>query len=223
MQVYSFQSCEELVESIRTLKKLYIAVNSDKIVSSDNHLINLINNNIGYTDGIGAVWALQQKGLKSTVKISGSDLWLNVLTKLYESHSFYFIGGSQYVIEKVISKVKENFPGIKIAGWRNGFIHPDEKRLLLDQIKLSKPDIIFVAMGSPRQELFMEEIFKVHETSMLGLGGSFDVYAGIKKRAPAFFLRLNLEFLYRYLFNNIKWNRIISDFKFFLLLIFRKL
>ena len=215
LNVYSFNSSEDLVACIESSKKIYVARNSDKIVFSDTHLKKIINANIGYTDGIGAVWALRQKGLKSTIKISGSDLWINVLNKLYKSHSFYFIGGSQLVIEKVILKIQENFPNIRIAGWRNGYFTPEQKESILEDIENTNPDIIFVAMGSPKQELFMQEIFVRYKASLLGLGGSFDIYAGIKKRAPRIFLKLNIEFLYRYLFNNIKWHRIMSDFKFF--------
>ena len=108
------------------------------------------------------------------------------------------MGSKQEVIEATVEKLKREYPGIDIAGYRNGYIKTDdEKRRLLDDIATLKPDVVFVAMGSPKQELLMEEMFERHPAIYQGLGGSFDVYTGNVKRAPRWWIDHNLEFAYR--------------------------
>lgn len=83
-------------------------------------------------------------------------------------------------------------------GYRNGYIKTDEERAaLVDDIARQKPDVVFVAMGSPKQELLMEEIQQRHSAIFQGLGGSFDVYTGHVERAPEWWVKHNLEWAYR--------------------------
>lgn len=89
------------------------------------------------------------------------------------------VGSKQPVIEKTISRLKEDFPGIQITGYRNGYIQTEtEQEELIEDIKTKQPDVIFVAMGSPKQELLMEKMYQAHPAIYQGLGGSFDVYTG---------------------------------------------
>ena len=102
------------------------------------------------------------------------------------------------MIEKTITRLKEDFKGIQIVGYRNGYIKTDkEKQDLIADIVDKKPDVVFVAMGSPKQELLMEEMNKRHRAIYQGLGGSFDVYTGHVERAPKWWVEHNLEFAYR--------------------------
>tara|TARA_B110000902_G_scaffold262288_1_gene338839 strand:+ start:483 stop:1109 length:627 start_codon:yes stop_codon:yes gene_type:complete len=205
-------------------KKALIAINSDKITYADSRLRNIIDSHIGYTDGIGAVWALRQKGVQNVIKISGSELWLAFIKKYYSEKSVYLIGADSTTIQEVVEKLHREFVGINIVGYRDGYLKDSaEQTLLLQDISKVRPDIIFVAMGSPRQEYLMEDIYRIYPTLMLGLGGSFDIYAGRKRRAPELIIKMNLEFLYRYIFSGVKLKRIIVDFRFFVLLISRKL
>lgn len=108
------------------------------------------------------------------------------------------VGGRQEVIESTVEKLQKEFPGINIANYRNGYIKTDmEKQELIADIVIRKPDVVFVAMGSPKQELLMEEMFQQHIAIYQGLGGSFDVYTGSVKRAPKWWIDHNLEFAYR--------------------------
>lgn len=135
---------------------------------------------------------------KRAVKIAGCELWLKIIAAKYKTASFYLVGSKQKVIEKTVEQLKSDFPGIKIAGYRNGYIRSDdEKRQLVDDIASKKPDVVFVAMGSPKQELLMEEMQQKHPAIYQGLGGSFDVYTGNVKRAPKWWVDHNLEFAYR--------------------------
>lgn len=198
VNVYAPCSRKELIEYAFAHKKILVAINAEKILHATKHSRSIINRNLGYPDGIGAVWALQKKGHKSAVKIPGCELWLDILAKYYKSKSFYLIGGQQEIIDATITKLKAQFKGINICNFRNGYVKSQkEEEELVEDIKKHQPDVIFVAMGSPKQELLMERMQKQYNALYQGLGGSFDVYTGAVKRAPAWWVRNNLEWTYR--------------------------
>ncbi|MDA9045006.1 WecB/TagA/CpsF family glycosyltransferase [Gammaproteobacteria bacterium] len=206
LQIYPFKSSYELMDFIEDKKTILIAVNAEKIISKQQDIKKIINKNIGYPDGYGAVLALKSKGIHSR-KIAGCELWLEIIEKNLNKN-FYFIGSTDEVLNKCIQKLKKNYAGIRIAGYRNGFLESEGEEELKNQLLKHKPDFVFVAMGSPRQELLMENLIKIFPTMYMGLGGSFDVYSGSTKRAPKLFIRLNLEFLWRRLAQPFKFNRI---------------
>ena len=126
------------------------------------------------------------------------ELWLKIITRFYREKTFYLVGGKQQIINETVEKLRFEYEDIQIVGYRNGYIKTDEeKRQLIDDIVEKKPDVVFVAMGSPKQELLMEEIQRQHRAIFQGLGGSFDVYTGHVQRAPKWWVEHNLEFAYR--------------------------
>lgn len=201
VEVFPFNSEEELLSYIDRFKGILVAINAEKILHATEETRAIINRNVGYCDGIGAVLALKRKGYKEVVKIPGCELWLKIVHRLYrERKSFYLLGGKQEVIEATVCKLRKEFPGINIANYRNGYIKtPEEKQALLEDIAVKKPDAVFVAMGSPKQELLMEEMQERHIAIYQGLGGSFDVYTGAVKRAPEWWVKHGLEWAYRLL------------------------
>lgn len=201
VKVYPFTSFEELLDYVNGKKGILVAINAEKILHATEQTRNIINRNIGYCDGIGAVMALKKHGYKNVVKIPGCELWLKIIESTYRhGKKFYLVGSKQDVIENTVSKLKQDFPGIDIVNFRNGYIKSEtEKEQLIEDITDKKPDVVFVAMGSPKQELLMEEMYKVHPAIYQGLGGSFDVYTGNVERAPAWWVSHNLEFAYRLL------------------------
>jgi len=223
LYVYGFSSRDELIDFALSEKKILVAINAEKILKNEEKLIQLINNNIGYPDGIGAVKALRQKGFKKAIKIPGVELWLDIIREKYKEKNFYIIGSTEEVIENCYQKLKINFPGINILGYHSGFFNEQEKAKLKEELIKLKPDIVFVAMGSPKQEFFMEELLNIHPALYMGLGGSFDVFTGKVKRAPKFFVSLGLEWLYRLLKQPTRIKRQIVLIKYFFLLLFRKL
>lgn len=121
-----------------------------------------------------------------------------IITRFYREKTFYLVGGKQQIINETVEKLRFEYEDIQIVGYRNGYIKTDEeKRQLIDDIVEKKPDVVFVAMGSPKQELLMEEIQRQHRAIFQGLGGSFDVYTGHVQRAPKWWVEHNLEFAYR--------------------------
>ena len=142
----------------------------------------------------------------------------------YNSKTFYLVGGKQEVIEATVTQLKEEFKGIQIVNYRNGYIKTDqEQKELIEDIVLKKPDIVFVAMGSPKQELLMEEIQKQHAALYQGLGGSFDVYIGAVKRAPNWWVTNSMEWTYRLIKEPTRIKRQIHLVRFFIFLQFGKL
>ncbi|WP_191860164.1 WecB/TagA/CpsF family glycosyltransferase [Hanstruepera ponticola] len=216
VKTFAPNSRKELMQYAMAHKKIMIAVNAEKILHATDETRELINRNLGYPDGIGAVWALHKKGHKEVVKIPGCELWLDLIQEFYKDKSFYLVGGKQDVIEDTIAKIKRDFPGINICNYRNGYLktEAEEDELIADIVKL-KPDIVFVAMGSPKQELLMERIQKKHPAVYQGLGGSFDVYTGHVKRAPDWWVKNNLEWTYRLINQPSRIKRQIHLVKFF--------
>ena len=199
VKVHPFTSHDELLAYVSQKKGILVAINAEKILHATEQTRSIINRNIGYCDGIGAVMALKKRGYNDVIKIPGCELWLKIISMTFQQgKTFYLVGGKQEVIEETIKKLKVDFPGIQIANFRNGYIKTEEeKQALIDDIATKKPDVVFVAMGSPKQELLMEEISQRHPAIYQGLGGSFDVYTGNVKRAPKWWVDHNLEWAYR--------------------------
>jgi len=212
-KINAFVSKSIFLDYIINHKKILVAMNAEKIMKNDDRLRRIVNENIAYADGFGAVIALRIKGLKA-IKIPGSELWLDIIDRFQKSKKFYFIGSSSLVIEATIVKLKKDYPSIEIVGYQNGFLKKGDKDTLIEQLKATKPDIIFVAQGSPRQEFLMDELIAIYPALYMGLGGSFDIYGGDKKRAPKFFLKLQLEWLYRLFKEPTRFSRQLALLKF---------
>ncbi len=225
VNVYPFQSFEDLMDYVSGRKGILVAINAEKILHATDQTRDIINRNIGYCDGIGAVMALKKHGCRNVVKIPGCELWLKIIASTYkQGKTFYLVGSKQEVIEATVAKLKAEFPGINIVNYRNGYIKTDEeKQLLIDDIAGKKPDVVFVAMGSPKQELLMEEMFERHQAIYQGLGGSFDVYTGRVERAPEWWVKHNLEFAYRLIKQPTRIKRQIHLIRFLFLLYIGKL
>lgn len=199
VKVYPFSSFDEVIDFALDKKKILVAINAEKILHATEETKKIINNNIGYCDGIGAVMAMKKHGVPNARKIAGCELWLKIVERLYkDGKSFYLVGSKQEVIEETVTKLQKEYAGAHIVGYRNGYIKSDaEKQALIDDICNKKPDVVFVAMGSPKQELLMEEMSQQHNAVYQGLGGSFDVYTSHVLRAPKWWVDHNLEFAYR--------------------------
>ena len=221
VKTYAPNSREELMYYAMKHHKIMIAVNAEKILHATDESINIINRNLGYPDGIGAVWALRNKGVRNVIKIPGCELWLDIIKQNYKSKTFYLIGGKQEVLDQTILNLKTEYPGIIILNYRNGYIKNDDDELkLIEDIITHKPDVVFVAMGSPKQEVLMEKLHQKHKATYQGLGGSFDVYTGAVKRAPNWWVKNNLEWAFRLFKEPSRIKRQIHLIRFYILLQF---
>lgn len=198
VEVYPFTSAEELISYVSGHPAILVAINAEKILHATDELKAIYNRNLGYSDGAGAVLALKKKGHQKACKIAGCELWLKIIERYSREKSFYLVGGKPEVIEETIQKLRKDFPRINIVGYRDGYLKGNDDETLIADIAAKKPDVVFVAMGSPKQELLMERMQRVHPNAIYqGLGGSFDVYTGRVERAPEWWIRHNLEFAYR--------------------------
>ncbi|QFU74620.1 glycosyltransferase [Halioglobus maricola] len=218
VEIYAPHSREELIDFAFENKSLLVAVNAEKILHATENSRDIINRNVGYPDGLGAVMGLKQQGERA-IKIPGCELWLDIIKYRYQDSSYYLVGSKQPVIEKAVDKLQQEYPGISILNYRNGYIGTEEeKQSLMDDITRKKPDVVFVAMGSPKQELLMEEMSRHHPAVYQGLGGSFDVYTNSVQRAPAWWVEHHLEWFYRLLKEPSRLRRQIHLLRFLLLL-----
>ena len=215
MKVFPFNSASELLEYVNCHKGILVAVNAEKVTKATDETRAVVNDNIGYADGAGVVVAMHKLGKPQAVRIAGCDLWLNIVQESYREKTFYLIGSKQEVIEDTVKQLKSQYNGITIVGYRNGYINNEEERnALIQDIAGKKPDVVFVAMGSPKQEFLMTDMMKVHPAIYQGLGGSFDVYTGRVKRAPLWWQEHNIEFLYRFLKQPQRYRREYYRLKF---------
>jgi len=216
-KINAFSSKEIFLNYIKDEKKILVAMNAEKILKNDTKLKEIVSNNIGYCDGVGAVMALKKYGLDA-IKIAGSEFWLDIVKKFNGIKRFYLIGSTAEVIESTVKRLKKDFPNIDIVGYRDGFLKGMDKEILIKELQNQKPDIVFVAQGSPRQEFLMNELIADYPALYMGLGGSFDIYGGDKKRASMLFLKWNLEWLFRLIKEPTRFSRQIALVKFLLLL-----
>jgi UDP-N-acetyl-D-mannosaminouronate:lipid I N-acetyl-D-mannosaminouronosyltransferase len=224
IKCYAPKSNKDIISLAFANKAILIAINAEKILHSNQELKNIINKNIGYPDGHGAILALKKKGIYNVVKIPGCELWLNFINHCISDTKYYFVGGKEEIIQQTVLKLKLEYPSIQIVGFRNGYINSDnEKDALIQDIINKRPDVVFVGMGSPKQELLMEEMHRYHSAVYQGLGGSFDIYTGSVKRAPECWIKNNLEWAYRLLKQPTRIKRQIHLFTFYIKLILGKL
>ncbi len=198
VELFPFSSRNQLADYVCSHPGILVAINAEKIINSTEQTRNIINRNIGYCDGAGPQMALRRMGYPDAIKVAGCELWLSLIERFYKEKTFYLIGAKQAVIDETVRKLHAEFPGINIVGYRNGYITTSEdKAAVIADVVAKKPDVVFVAMGSPKQELFMEEMLRQHKAIYQGLGGSFDVYTGRVKRAPQWWIDHRVEWLYR--------------------------
>lgn len=152
-------------------------------------------------DGIGVILASKIHHLGLTERVTGIEM----MTKILEycnlaGKSIYLFGGKPGVAELASQNIKNQYSNLKIAGYRDGYFTDQESPKILDAINEVKPDVLFVALGAPKQEKWIYNNRKLLNTkAAMGVGGALDIFAGTAKRAPLIFQKLGLEWLYRLL------------------------
>ncbi|KUO51313.1 MAG: N-acetylmannosaminyltransferase [Desulfitibacter sp. BRH_c19] len=150
-------------------------------------------------DGSGVVWASNYLNAPVPERVTGIDLTLKLAEiAAKKGWTFYFYGGAPTVAETAAENLQKRYNGLKIVGTCHGYISETDKEKLLKDIKEKKPDILLVALGAPRQEFWIKDHQKELQVPVsIGIGGSLDVISGKAKRAPIFFQKAGLEWLYR--------------------------
>lgn len=150
-------------------------------------------------DGQSVVWASRLLNEPLPERVAGIDLFLELLAEAERSsYRVYFLGARPEVLAKVLTEVGRRFPGLPVAGAHDGYYQAGEEGEIAEDIRRSRTDILFVGMSSPRKELFLDEWGPATKAHVVhGVGGSFDVMAGLTRRAPLWYQEHGLEWLYR--------------------------
>ncbi|WAA12135.1 WecB/TagA/CpsF family glycosyltransferase [Fervidibacillus halotolerans] len=217
-----------LDERIQQKKRTFVVTANPEIVMKAKEDADFKNTILQATyitaDGIGIVKAA--KLLKDPLpgRVTGFDTMMGLLQVANEKrYKIFLLGAKQETLDKVVEKIKTNYPGIQIVGARNGYFDWKQNDII-DQVIDAKPDITFVALGVPKQEQWIaENIHRVESGVMMGVGGSFDAIAGTVKRAPEIWQKLNLEWLYRLIQQPSRWRRMLALPRFALEVIVEKM
>ena len=148
-------------------------------------------------DGIGVVKAANLLGYCVKERVTGVEIVQRLLELLNKQEkSLYLLGAKEDVLKQFVAKIGRDYPSITLAGYQNGYIK--DKDACFNEIAELQPDAVLVALGIPAQEMLIAKHYERFEKGVfIGVGGSFDVLSGAKKRAPKIFIKLNLEWLYR--------------------------
>lgn len=132
-------------------------------------------------------------------RVAGIDVMLHLLEQAaIKGYRVYFLGTSEAILDKLIAKVKRDYPTLPIAGYHHGFFNEAQEEDVVAQVKASDADLLFVALPSPQKEFFVDQYMdEMGVPVSIGVGGSFDVIAGELKRAPKWMQRCSLEWVYR--------------------------
>jgi N-acetylglucosaminyldiphosphoundecaprenol N-acetyl-beta-D-mannosaminyltransferase len=163
-------------------------------------------------DGAGILWASRRLRMPIKHKVSGVDL-VAELSRLSagKGYRLYFLGAAPGVAEAAARNLADRFPGAAIVGTRDGYFNGDQEAAIIDDIRQAKPDVLFVAMGIPKQEKWINRYKdELGVPVSVGIGGSFDVYSGRVKRAPLWMQRNGLEWLYRLWSNPKKIGKVMT-------------
>jgi len=167
-------------------------------------------------DGAGILWASRKLRTPITDKVSGVDL-VAQMVRLSEEKGYriFFFGAGPGVAQQAAENLLKRYPGAHIVGTRDGYFKPDQEAEIVAEIKAARPDMLFVAMGIPKQEKWITRYKdEIGVPVSAGIGGSFDVYSGRVKRAPVFMQRNGLEWLHRLAANPKKIGKVMTLPKF---------
>ena len=207
IDLVDMQGAIEVVESIihsKTESRCVLAVNPEKVIAlrKDEWLLDFFRKaSLLIPDGIGVVWASRKLSGVKVGRVPGADLMQNLCVLAAEKgYRVFFYGATEDVSAGAVDILRERYPGLKIVGRRNGYVISEEMDNLVDEINVSRAQILFIALGSPRQEKWIAQYGeRLHVKLIQGIGGTLNTITGHVQRAPVVWQRLNLEWFYRLL------------------------
>lgn len=205
---------ETIKQRLNRNEKTFIVTANPEIVMYANQHVEYMNTlkNADYIvpDGIGII--IGSKFLKQPLqeRVAGFDLMHNLLhVANEEALRVFLLGAKEDVISKTVHNITKTFPNLHVCGYHHGYFDLHDKSIQT-MVKQANPDLIFVALGYPKQEMWINEALPMFEKGVfMGVGGSFDVWAGEVKRAPELWRKLNLEWLYRLIKQPSRWKRML--------------
>ena len=204
----------------------HCVINAGKVVKIQNDEIlkeSVINSDIINADGMSIVWSVRFLGYKIQERVAGIDLMENLIRLAHKkNYSCFFLGANEEVVKNVVSHYSVKYSEKIIAGFRDGYFDEKDEKDIIKKIKESDAEFLFVAITSPKKEIFLNKYKNELKNInlIMGVGGSFDVIAGTVKRAPKYIQDLGLEWFYRFIQEPKRmWRRyLIGNFKFVILI-----
>ncbi len=218
---------EEMIKSRRVHQ--HVVINVDKLLKfrRDPLLREIIFNcDIINADGMPIIWASRILGRPLKEKVSGIDLMETLIALASKKgYKVYFLGAKEKIVKKVVEIYKSRYSGLLIAGFRNGYWEQSQEQEVAENIRDSKPDILFVAITSPQKEFFLRKYLNIMQVPfVMGVGGSFDIVAGLTKRAPKWMQKIGLEWLYRLIQEPHRlWRRYLIGNSLFIFLVLKEI
>lgn len=218
--------------SIKSKNQIHhVVVNAAKIVAlqKDLKLRESVNCcDIINADGQAVVWASRFLKKPLPERVAGIDLMENLVALAHrEGYKIFFLGAKEEIVSNVVSIYSKKFSPNIIAGYRNGYFDKDQEKSIAKQISDTGANILFVAISSPKKEIFLNENKSIlkNVNFIMGVGGSFDVVSGVVKRAPKWMQRYGLEWFYRFIQEPKRmWKRyLIGNLKFISLVLKEKI
>jgi len=206
----------------------HVVVNVDKIVKAnrDPELLRIINGcELINVDGMPVVWAARFLGKRVKERVAGIDLFKSLVERAAQKGwRLFFLGARTEVIRKVVMGFQAQYPGLRVVGWQDGYWDQVGEADLVERIRQARPDILFVAISSPKKEQFLGQYArKLSIPFAMGVGGSFDVLAGKVRRAPLWMQRSGMEWFFRFLQEPRRmFYRYFVDDPYFLVLLWRE-
>ncbi len=196
----ALQETEEFIKSRKPHQ--HIAINVDKIIKmrKDPQFRKTITScDLITIDGQPLIWVSKLLGRPIKQRFGGLDIMNGLIPRAADKgYKVYFLGARKEVVKKVVEHYKLKFSSLRIVGWRDGYWETSKEEKIVTEIKNVKPDILFVAISSPKKEVFLQKYLrKMNVPFVMGVGGAFDIIAGVTKRAPKWMQKYGLEWLFR--------------------------
>lgn len=180
----------------------HVALNVAKLVNMRSNRVlaaDVASSDLVTMDGMGIVWGARLLGLPAHGRVTGIDLFMELLA-VCEREGFrpYFLGATAATLQLAVTRARELHPGLRFAGMRDGYFGPEQEAEVVDGIRQSGADCLFIGMPTPKKERFLAKYRgELNVPFIMGVGGSFDVLSGKVRRAPELMQALGLEWLCR--------------------------
>ena len=216
---------DRLIQEGRPVQHCVINASKAVLMQTDHRLRDIVNScELVNADGQSVVWASRLLGRSVPERVAGVDLFVSLMA-LAERRGYgvYFLGATSEVVDGVVARAQREHPHLRVCGSHDGYLRAGDTAIVIERVRATQPHILFVGMPSPRKEYWLSENLEALGVPFcMGVGGSFDVYAGKTRRAPLWMQHAGLEWFYRfsreprrmwrrYLFGNAAFLRLVGD------------
>ena len=221
--------CIDSEEALTQIENFIADGNPHQVVTANAEIIYQANRNekmrnvinqaqMVTADGSGVVWASKQLGRPLRQRVTGIDLVNSICEQsARKGWKLYILGSAPGVAATAAVNIRQKFPGCNIVGTHHGYFNAKEEKQIVAELLQLQPDVLFVALGAPKQEYWIaEHMAQLQIPVSMGIGGSMDVLSGNVKRAPRWMQKMSLEWLYRLLIQPTRFKRVLALPKFML-------